>query len=102
MARYSLGALLGFLAIFLQTALALKFDLQAHPGHSAKNERCIRNFVNRDTLVVVTATVGGYKGDGMLVNMHVSLPRRMVTRGGTLRMPSQAPPEIWNKNEGPR
>ena len=27
--------------------------------------------MSRDTLVVVTATVDGYKGDGMIVNMHV-------------------------------
>ena len=51
---------------------ALKFDLQAHPGHSPKHERCIRNFVAKDTLVVVTATVSGQKGDGQTVNMHVS------------------------------
>lgn len=51
---------------------ALKFDLAAHSGgESAKKERCIRNFVGDDTLVVVTATVDGYKGDGMVVNMHV-------------------------------
>lgn len=73
MARNSLAGLLAVLALFLQCALALKFDLRAEPGHSSKNERCIRNFVNRDTLVVVTATVGGSKGDGMVVNMHVSL-----------------------------
>jgi p24 family protein delta-1 len=70
MARTPLNLLLTLLA-FLQCALSLKFDLQAQAGHSAKNERCIRNFVNRDTLVVVTATVGGYKGDGMVVNMHI-------------------------------
>ncbi|ETN45400.1 endoplasmic reticulum vesicle protein 25 [Cyphellophora europaea CBS 101466] len=69
MARF-FGALFALLA-FLHSALALKFDLLAHPGHSANNERCIRNFVNRDTLVVVTATVGGHKGDGMVVNMHI-------------------------------
>ena len=60
-----------FLAFFSPLASALKFDLLAQPGHSSKNERCIRNFVNKDTLVVVTATVGGSKGDGMVVNMHV-------------------------------
>jgi hypothetical protein len=50
---------------------ALKFDLDAyHPG-SAKAVRCIRNFVAKETLVVVTATVDGHKGDGMVVNMHV-------------------------------
>jgi hypothetical protein len=90
MARYSLSAVLGVIAIFLQTALALKFDLQAHPGHSVKNERCIRNFVNRDTLVVVTATVGGYKGDGMLVNMHVSPRCRVPTAATTARQTRRA------------
>lgn len=49
---------------------ALKFDLIAQAPHS-KNERCIRNFVNKDTLVVVTAIVDGSRGDGQVVNMHV-------------------------------
>ncbi len=53
-------------------ASALKFELQAAHGHSAKNERCIRNFVTHHTLVVVTAIVSGSRGDGMMVNMHVS------------------------------
>lgn len=48
---------------------ALKFDLAAHTGR----ERCIRNFVAKDTLVLVTAIVDGQKGDGQQVNMHVSL-----------------------------
>lgn len=62
------------LLLFTTAATALKFDLAAHSGgESAKKERCIRNFVARDTLVVVTAVVGGYKGDGMVVNVHVSL-----------------------------
>lgn len=50
----------------------LKFDVQSHPGaESASKQRCVRNFVARDTLVVVTATVSGYKGDGQVLNMHV-------------------------------
>ena len=49
---------------------ALKFDLAAHTGR----ERCIRNFVAKDTLVLVTAIVDGQKGDGQQVNMHVSVP----------------------------
>ncbi|KAG6017348.1 vesicle coat component [Claviceps citrina] len=58
--------------LFVGVAHALKFDLFAHHGgENAKKERCIRNFVNQETLVVVTATVDGYKGDGMVVNMHV-------------------------------
>ncbi|KMU87515.1 endoplasmic reticulum vesicle protein 25 [Coccidioides immitis H538.4] len=36
-----------------------------------KHERCVRNFVNRDQLVVVTAIVSGQKGDGQVVNMHI-------------------------------
>ena len=61
--------------LVLATAVsALKFELMAHTGgESTKKERCIRNFVGQETLVVVTATVDGYKGDGMSVNMHVSL-----------------------------
>jgi p24 family protein delta-1 len=62
---------LSLLALPLLGAQALKFELLAQPGHSAKNERCIRNFVNQDTLVVVTAIVSGNRGDGMMVNMHV-------------------------------
>ncbi|KAJ0320876.1 hypothetical protein COL5a_009478 [Colletotrichum fioriniae] len=52
-------------------AQALRFDLHATSTHEGKKERCIRNFVARDTLVVVTAIVDGSKGDGMTVNMHI-------------------------------
>ena len=64
---YSLYSLFVFLAI----ADALKFDIEAYHQGDSRGTRCIRNFVSRDTLVVVTATVDGYKGDGMIVNMHV-------------------------------
>ncbi|KAH6652687.1 emp24/gp25L/p24 family/GOLD-domain-containing protein [Truncatella angustata] len=56
------------LLFFLCSVSALKFDLEAKNG---KQERCIRNFVAKDTLVVVTATVDGFKGDGMLVNINI-------------------------------
>lgn len=59
------------LVFVAQLASALRFDLQAASGHSSKNERCIRNFVLQDQLVVVTAIVDGNKGDGQVVNMHV-------------------------------
>lgn len=59
------------LLLLLATANALKFDLQAYPHHNKQSERCIRNFVSKDTLVVVTATLSGSRGDGMLVNMNV-------------------------------
>ncbi|KAI9758957.1 MAG: vesicle coat component [Chaenotheca gracillima] len=59
-----------FFAI-LPISYALKFDLPAHMPGSKKAERCIRNFVAKDTLVVVTATVSGHKGDGQNVNMHI-------------------------------
>ncbi|KAF2404056.1 hypothetical protein EJ06DRAFT_541613 [Trichodelitschia bisporula] len=51
---------------------ALKFDVPAHSGHeSAKHERCIRNFVAKDQLVVVTAITDGYRGDGMQLNLNI-------------------------------
>jgi len=53
-------------------AQALKFDIQAGNGHDKNSRRCIRNFVSKDMLVVVTAIVDGYRGDGMQLNMHVS------------------------------
>ncbi|KAF3005543.1 hypothetical protein G7054_g5 [Neopestalotiopsis clavispora] len=56
------------LLFFVSSISALKFDLEAKHG---KNERCIRNFVAKDTLVVVTATVDGRKGDGMVVNINI-------------------------------
>lgn len=63
------------LAFLLPLISALKFDVQAHPGHeSASKERCIRNFVAKDQLVVVTATVSGHRGDGQVLNMHVRPP----------------------------
>ena len=58
---------------FLACAEALKFDIEAKGAGDKSRVRCIRNFVAKDTLVVVTATVDGYKGDGMKVDMHVSL-----------------------------
>ncbi|KAI2618139.1 emp24/gp25L/p24 family/GOLD-domain-containing protein [Hypoxylon sp. NC1633] len=59
------------LVLLIASVNALKFDLQARGPNDKKTERCIRNFVAKDTLVVVTATVGGSKGDGMIVNMHI-------------------------------
>jgi hypothetical protein len=66
----TLRAILSFLFVFFQLASALKFDLVATSG-GGNNERCIRNFVSKDQLVVVTAIVGGTKGDGQRVNIHV-------------------------------
>lgn len=59
---------------------ALKLDIQAGSGHDKNSRRCIRNFVSKDMLVVVTAIVDGYKGDGMQLNMHVSAGRRRAGR----------------------
>lgn len=62
------------LVLLAPLAAALKFDLHAVNSHdSARHERCIRNFVAKDQLVVVTATLDGYRGDGQTVNMHVRL-----------------------------
>lgn len=71
--RTSLAGVLSWLAL-LSVAYSLKFDLNAHSGSSGKYQRCIRNFVSRETLVVVTATISGSKGDGQVVNMLVSNP----------------------------
>ncbi|KAF8427005.1 emp24/gp25L/p24 family/GOLD-domain-containing protein [Tirmania nivea] len=61
--------LLLLLSIFACLSAALKFEIQAQP--SGVRPRCIRNFVAKDTLVVVTATVSGTKGDGQRVNIHI-------------------------------
>lgn len=69
--RSLLHVLCGLL-VLLGAADALKLDVTAHTGRETqKKERCVRNFVSKDTLVVVTAIVGGFKGDGMMVNIHV-------------------------------
>ncbi len=71
------------LVLFAAVSQALKFDLiAAYSGNS--RERCIRNFVAKDTLVVVTAIVSGERGDGMVVNMNVS-PRRAPLPPGVVR-----------------
>lgn len=60
------------IAIVAPLAAALKFDLHPVSSHdAAKYERCIRNFVAKDQLVVVTAILDGYRGDGQKVDMHV-------------------------------
>lgn len=69
----------------LPLAACLKFDIQAHPGHeSASKERCIRNFVGRDQLVVVTVTASGSRGDGQTLNMHVRLYDPSANALGTI------------------
>jgi hypothetical protein len=66
----TLKTILGLLSLLylLPFTSALKFDL---PATSGKTERCIRNFVSSNQLVVVTAIVSGQRGDGQVVNMHV-------------------------------
>jgi hypothetical protein len=58
------------LLLFLSLASALKFDIVAQPKNS-NEPRCIRNYVSKDTLVVVTVTASGQKGDGQTLNIHV-------------------------------
>ncbi|KAJ4371224.1 vesicle coat component [Neocucurbitaria cava] len=56
----------------LPLVAALKFDLHPVSAHdAAKYERCVRNFVAKDQLVVVTAILDGYRGDGQRVDMHI-------------------------------
>ena len=68
-----LARLVSYLLLaLLPLTAALKFDL--HPvaeRDSARYERCIRNFVAKEQLVVVTAILDGYRGDGQRVDMHV-------------------------------
>lgn len=60
------------LLLLLPLAAALKFDLHpVSPHDAAKYERCVRNFCAKDQLVVVTAILDGYRGDGQRVDMHV-------------------------------
>lgn len=65
---FTMRSILALFLLVVQLASALKFDL---PATSGGTERCIRNFVSKDQLVVVTAIVSGQKGDGQRVNMHV-------------------------------
>ncbi|KAK5099013.1 vesicle coat component [Exophiala xenobiotica] len=66
---FSLDSPLALLFLLLPLlSCALKFEIQAE---SRPQERCIRNFVNKDTLVVVTATIDGNRGDGQKVDMHI-------------------------------
>ncbi|EUC31055.1 hypothetical protein COCVIDRAFT_108095 [Bipolaris victoriae FI3] len=68
-----LARLVSYLLLtLLPLTAALKFDL--HPvaeRESARYERCIRNFVAKEQLVVVTAILDGYRGDGQRVDMHI-------------------------------
>ena len=64
-----LFSLVSFLLLSSVTQ-ALKFELYAQPEGQV-TPRCIRNFVAADTLVVVTATVSGHKGEGQRVNIDV-------------------------------
>jgi p24 family protein delta-1 len=66
------AAFAALILTFLGAANGLKFDIAAHTGHSSKYERCIRNFVASETLVVVTAIVDGHEGDGQSISMRVS------------------------------
>ncbi|KAJ4320651.1 vesicle coat component [Neodidymelliopsis sp. IMI 364377] len=60
------------LAVIAPLTTALKFDLHPVSAHdAAKYERCIRNFVAKEQLVVVTAILDGYRGDGQKVDMHI-------------------------------
>ncbi|CAL5874518.1 uncharacterized protein PFLUO_LOCUS8814 [Penicillium psychrofluorescens] len=69
--RFNMGSFLSLFLLIVQIASALKFDLPASAGYGSAHERCIRNFVAKDQLVVVTAIVSGQKGDGQKVNLHI-------------------------------
>lgn len=67
---FTMRSILTFFLLVVQLASALKFDLIAT---SSPTERCVRNYVAKDQLVVVTAIVSGKKGDGQRVDMHVRI-----------------------------
>jgi hypothetical protein len=68
----SLRIIAVLLAVVVSFTQALKFDIPAHPGaEAARYERCIRNFVSKDQLVVVTTIISGNRGDGQTLNMHI-------------------------------
>lgn len=78
------------LAVIAPFAAALKFDLHPVSAHdAAKYERCIRNFVAKEQLVVVTAILDGYRGDGQKVDMHVStqMPIPQAQYTGSCKIP---------------
>lgn len=81
------------LLFFVSSISALKFDLEAKHG---QHNRCIRNFVAKDTLVVVTATVDGRKGDGMVVNIQV---RRLSISDGSLVAGLPASAGAWERGQ---
>lgn len=59
-----------FLFTGLLGAQALRFELYAKdPGQT--KPKCIGNFINADTLVVVDATVSGKRGDGQRVDIEI-------------------------------
>lgn len=68
--RSSLLRLLCSFLLLATFAQGLRFDLDAKRAKDVR-ERCVRNFVGKDTLVVVTAIISGSKGDGQAVNMQV-------------------------------
>ncbi|KAK9330032.1 emp24/gp25L/p24 family/GOLD-domain-containing protein [Lipomyces starkeyi] len=58
---------LGYVAM---PARALKMVVNAQPAGSV-TPRCIRNFVSKDSLVVVNVKTNGRKGDGQVLNMSI-------------------------------
>lgn len=88
------------IAVIAPLTAALKFDLYpVSPHDAAKYERCIRNFVADKQLVVVTAILDGYRGDGQRVDMHV---RILAACNGTApRMQAPSPSTSTNRVADP-
>ncbi|KAL1997230.1 hypothetical protein VTN49DRAFT_7377 [Thermomyces lanuginosus] len=57
------------LCLLVSLGSALKFEV---PATQPATQRCIRNFVSAGQLVVVTAIVSGNRGDGQVMNMHIT------------------------------
>jgi hypothetical protein len=61
--------IIGLLSL-LQVCVALKFSVPAQEKNA--HARCIRDFVTKDTLVVVNVKSSGYQGDGQTLNVYIS------------------------------
>lgn len=67
-----ISSLLVATLFFTAHSNALKFAVPARPAGSGQAfERCIRNFVHKDAMVVVNVKTNGQRGDGQVLNLRV-------------------------------
>ncbi|KAJ3070961.1 vesicle coat component [Quaeritorhiza haematococci] len=72
--------------VFLQSVVAVKFELLAEPQGSDANKRCISQFIGRDTYVVGTAEISdGYNQNIELEIVDISPARNHYYRNAKLQ-----------------